>query len=100
MILEPGRAAYPLPADFFDVYDHPHLETEPREQFPKGYSIVLMRLSPAEMNKLRKKEPEDTQPRACPHYYALMTREELVLHPPPDKAYVVHVRYFPQPKLW
>ena len=102
MICEIGKADYPLPADFFDVYDHPHLETEPREQFPNGYTIMLLRLAPAEMDKLRKdaarKCPE--VPHARPHYYALMARERFVVHPPPDKPYVIHVRYFAQPKVW
>jgi len=102
MICEIGKADYPLPADFFDVYDHPHLETEPREQFPNGYTIMLLRLAPAEMDRLLKEQIRKTAEYSTgrPHYYALMPRERFVVHPPPDKPYVIHVRYFAQPKVW
>lgn len=101
MICEPGRCDYALPTDFFDVYDHPLLET--REQFPNGYTIILLRLSPAEMHKMRKKDQPKAEQGvawARPHYYALMTRGEFVIWPPPDKDYTIHVRYFAQPQLW
>lgn len=103
MICEPGRCSYALPADFFDVYDHPRLETAPREHFPGSYMVMLLRLSPAEMDKMRKKDrptAEQGVAWARPHYYALMTHEEFVIWPPPDKPYVIHVRYFPQPQVW
>ena len=101
MICEIGKTEYPLPADFFSLYDHPHLETARRDQ-PDFYTIMLLRLSPAEMDKLRKdaarKSPE--VPHARPHYYALIGGDRCVVFPPPDKEYTIHLRYFTQPRLW
>jgi hypothetical protein len=91
VICEIGKDTYPLPLDFHQVYDHAYLETAPRDN--SEYRIVmLMRLAPAEMVRQR-------GDLARPKYYAVINNL-FVLFPPPDKAYVVHLRYHAQPLVF
>lgn len=99
MNCEPGKASYPLPADFYDVFAAPLLELEGgRERM--GYSRPLMRLSPAEWAEVRRKARDDgTDVWGMPTYFCTAIGE-FFLHPTPDRAYVVLVQYLPHPKVW
>ena len=99
MICEPGKPGYPLPAVFYDVFAAPLLEIEgSRDRM--GYSRPLMRLSPAEYDATRRDARAlGADAPGKPEYYCT-NMGMLFLHPVPDRAYVVIVRYFPQPKVW
>lgn len=92
MKLEPGKCDYPL------------VDCGPIERVTiakdlgdgTGFARVLMEIDPEEWATIRG-DPDLPVIRAAPVYFALLIGSESILvWPAPDKAYEIHVRYFPQ----